>query len=62
VNALGFANENRLLGLSVVDIDVATRQQFTHHNLQEWGDILVHTTDLESPIARSDTADLESNL
>jgi hypothetical protein len=45
VNALGF--ENRWLRLSVVDIDAAMLLQFTHHNSQALGEILVCTTDLE---------------
>ncbi len=45
VSALSF--ENRLLGLSVVDIDAAMHKQCTHYNSLSLGDILVCSTDLE---------------
>jgi hypothetical protein len=45
VSALGF--ENRLLGLSVVDIDAAMRKLCTHPYSLARGDILVRSNDLE---------------
>ncbi len=45
VAAFGF--ENRLLGLSVVDIDAAMCRQCTHLKSQARGNILICLTDLE---------------
>ncbi len=46
--ASALAFENRRLGLPVVDIDAAMLCQCSHANSQARGDILVHTTDLET--------------